>query len=553
MRALKIIIRRIILKIAFKKNLKKSKIFLIILSAAIFTVIALVCVKYIHGLKSTCNSQKTDISYYKAPTVTTPATTFKSVDSSYTVPKLNDVSSLKYAITVTGTATGVQLAQNFDPNTTDYDLNALAAGQTISIYVKAPGTAKITINGNSTSPNKNYNIKIKKISKDNNIKVTVKLENSTVKTYTIHTYNRSLPTLNYKTEKNATVQNGIYTFALSPYLIRMDTSGNVIYYRSFEALKSKKETLNFNFKPVKYTDGTIRFTYGIGVDNDSRVTNGYNIGICVVMDENYKEIKYINLQAYGWHSDGYLDDHDFILLSDNHWICESYTKRNVNNIPDDVASINGNGKVIAGIIQEVNNGKVVMEFDTTNYPFFYETSQERNNFISGTYQEYVHINSLCIDPSDGNLIVSMRNQYSIYKINRKTESIMWVLGGNRDQFNLNSYQKFIAQHAAYFAKDGSLMIYNNNTNNDQSNIINISLDEKNKKVKFFKSYTVSNFYGDYCGNAFDIGSGNLLIDWGSCYKKIFPIFNEVSVKTGEILNTLTSNISHSYRTYKTSY
>lgn len=130
---------------------------------------------------------------------------------------------------------------------------------------------------------------------------------------------------------------------------------------------------------------------------------------------------------------------------------------------------------------------------------------------------------------------------------------MWVLGGDNDQFGLNSYQKFIGQHAAYFAKDGSLLIYNNNTSNGQTNIINLSLDEKNKTVKFSRSYTVSDFYGDYCGNAFETDSGSYIIDWGLCYKKISPIFNEVDTKTGKILNTLTSNVTHSYRTYKTSF
>ena len=499
-----------------------------------------------------------NITDQKSPTLTTPAIVYKNTSSTVTVPTLKDTSKLKYSISVTGEASGVQLAQNFDPDTADYDLNALAAGQTITLKVKAPDTAKVTVNGTPVRPNQNCALKIADISIDNNITVTVKLSGEKQKKYTIHTYNRSLPTLNYTASVKSSLQDGIYTFVLNQYMIRMNTAGQVIYYRSL-AFLNKTQTVNINFKPVEYADGTKRFTYNVVLD-DTLGASGYANGMCVVMDENYKDIESIHLMENSWHSEGFVDDHDLILLSDTHWICESYVKRNVDNIPDEISSRNGMGNVVAGIIQEVDDGKVIMEFDTADYPFFYQTSKRNNDFTSSGYQDYVHINSLFIDPKDNNLIVSMRNQDAVYKIDRTTGKIIWVLGGTFDQFHLTSSQQFVAQHAAYLTKSGALILYNDNTGAGQSSVMEFSLDEPVKTVKTFKQYNLSNYYGDYCGSAFETDSGTHVIDWGLCTKNTSPIFTEFDPKSGEILSTLFSKATsrssqyiYSYRTYKTSY
>ena len=496
--------------------------------------------------------EKYQIDSAQPSTLAMPAAAIQKIDASYTVPQLTDDASLPYSITVKGKATGVRLSQAFDPDVKSYDLNALAVGQTVTIHVKAPADAAVAVNGSSVAPNQDYGVKITKISQDESIVVEIRLAHGTQKKYTIRTYNSSIPTLNYTVAKAGAIQNGIYTFALSSYLIRMNTAGEVIYYRSFSFLSKQKAALNLNFKPVQYTDGTKRFTYTIGVDNLS-TSGGYTNGTCVVMNQDYQELEYINLEPYGWHQEGYLDDHDFILLSDTHWICESYMKRDVNNISGNAANYNGTGKVLAGVIQEVNNGKVVMEFDTSNYPFLYETSQEKNNFISGTYQDYCHVNSLFIDPQDQNLIVSMRNQYAVYKINRKTGKIMWVLGGKADEFQLSQNQTFLGQHAAYLTGSGSLLLFDNHTSKGQSRLMEFYLDENGKSVKYLRSETVADFYGDYCGNVFQTESGSYLVDWGLCTAHTSPVFTEVDSETGAVLSCLYTEGTQSYRAYKTDF
>ena len=47
--------------------------------------------------------------------------------------------------------------------------------------------------------------------------------------------------------------------------------------------------------------------------------------------------------------------------------------------------------------------------------------------------DYLHINSIAID-SDGNLLVSARHTWAIYKIDRQTGEVIWQLGGKNNNF-----------------------------------------------------------------------------------------------------------------------
>ena len=49
--------------------------------------------------------------------------------------------------------------------------------------------------------------------------------------------------------------------------------------------------------------------------------------------------------------------------------------------------------------------------------------------------DYFHVNSIQQD-TDGNLIVSSRDTFAAYKINRNTGQVMWILGGKRSSFRM---------------------------------------------------------------------------------------------------------------------
>src|SRR6185436_20143917 len=88
------------------------------------------------------------------------------------------------------------------------------------------------------------------------------------------------------------------------------------------------------------------------------------------------------------------------------------------------------------------NGVVIWQWDGTDYPEFYSTSVETNDFTNlSKTQDYMHMNSMTIDPRDNNLICSFRNLNQVVKLNRITGNVMWKLGGKNSDFPLTASQK----------------------------------------------------------------------------------------------------------------
>ena len=68
--------------------------------------------------------------------------------------------------------------------------------------------------------------------------------------------------------------------------------------------------------------------------------------------------------------------------------------------------------------------------------------------------DYIHMNSVFIDPKDNHLIVSLANGYTVLKIHRQTGEILWRLGGKLDEFSLTDNQRFriLYQHRHHIWK-----------------------------------------------------------------------------------------------------
>ncbi len=239
-----------------------------------------------------------------------------------------------------------------------------------------------------------------------------------------------------------------------------------------------------------------------------------------------------------------VDVHEFILLGDHHYICETYYREQPDNIPDSLHPATG-VKVVAGIIQEVDNGNVIFQWDGTNYPEFYASSMENNDFSDSTItHDYMHLNSICVDSSDNNLVVSFRNLNEIVKLNRVTGQIMWRLGGINSDFQQTADQSFLRQHYARVIENGKTLIFLDNgitSVRPYSRILEYQLDEKNKTISSFKSFTIPDNFVQFAGSVQKEGD-KYFIGGGSGNYAI-----RVNYKTNEILFRLNFK-SSSYRT-----
>ena len=129
----------------------------------------------------------------------------------------------------------------------------------------------------------------------------------------------------------------------------------------------------------------------------------------------------------------------------------------------------------------------------------------------------MHLNSICVDSTDNNLIVSFRNLNEIVKLNRQTGQIIWRLGGNNSDFALTPDQIFLRQHYPRLIENGKTLILLDNGHDSlraYSRILEFQLDQNAKIISSFKSFTIPDHFIQFAGsvkkedNEYFIGGGS---------------------------------------------
>jgi Arylsulfotransferase (ASST) len=108
--------------------------------------------------------------------------------------------------------------------------------------------------------------------------------------------------------------------------------------------------------------------------------------------------------------------------------------------------------VLDSVVQEIDiaTGLVMFQWDsldhvplTASYSAL-PTKPDVANGIGNPF-DYFHANSIEPD-TDGNLLISGRNTWAVYKVNRQTAAVMWTLGGKSSSFRLGPGASFAFQH-----------------------------------------------------------------------------------------------------------
>jgi hypothetical protein len=240
-----------------------------------------------------------------------------------------------------------------------------------------------------------------------------------------------------------------------------------------------------------------------------------------------------------------LDLHDFIMFDEDHFLTMAAYEKNVKNIPDSLKP-SPYIKVAAPVFQEIQGGKVIWQWDATDYPELYAASKIKNKYADTTVtQDYLHINAFSIDPKDSNIVVSFRNTDQIIKISKKTGEILWRLGGNKSDFAMTEEQKFLRQHDAKFVDKYTMMLLDNGDSGlrQYSRVLEYKLDEKNHKILGFNQFKIDEPFAAYMGYVEKRGDSYFIAGGSGNY------VTEVNYKTGKKSFELIGNLS-SYRAYR---
>ena len=350
---------------------------------------------------------------------------------------------------------------------------------TIIKYVS--GNANVKINGQKLKKNSELNLGIVEISDNSKIEIKVNYLFGKDSKYIVNTMNTDFP--NYSVEGKSEYEGDYYmstfdfNFDRNHFIFKLDQAGKIKYYK-------KTNMIAFDFKKELSEDGNIRYMYLEAIDNNLAGLKSILPCDLVIMNEDYKEIDRINYLF----KDGTnipLENHSYLYLGENHYILTTYKAIGKQEI---LNSQMQKVYVMDNYIQEIKDGKIIWEFNTTKYPELYKYSSLEGLDYNIAYQDYAHINFMEIDKTDGNLLCSYRNFDAIIKIDRKTGKLIWILGGNGDEFGLTDKQKFSKQHSAISLGNNTIMLYDNGNSNEKSRVLKIKIDEKNMKVKEYTEY-----------------------------------------------------------------
>jgi hypothetical protein len=239
-----------------------------------------------------------------------------------------------------------------------------------------------------------------------------------------------------------------------------------------------------------------------------RAARGLGVGTHVIVDATYREVARLPA-GRGRQS----DLHEFLITPQGTAIVTSYEVRQA-----DLTPVGGprDGKVIGGIVQELSipSGRVLFEWRSLDHVPIGESYVVFN----GHAYDYFHVNSVDVD-ADGNLLVSARNTWAVYKVDRDDGRVLWRLGGKRSDFALGPGVRFAWQHDARHHDEGALLsLFDNSAAPPvagHSRALLIRLDRRGRRASLERSWAhPRRLLSPFMGNAQVLPNGNVVVGWG---------------------------------------
>lgn len=267
---------------------------------------------------------------------------------------------------------------------------------------------------------------------------------------------------------------------------------------------------------------------------------GRGEGVGKILDSSYRGIKTIRA------GNGFrLDLHEFLLTPEGTAIVTLYPIVN-----RDTRSVGGTrrGRVVDGVIQEIDlqRGRVLFEWhsldDVPMSDSYVRAPRTRDLY------DYFHVNSASLD-TDGNILISARHTWAIYKLDRKTGKLLWRLGGKRSSFKMGAGTRFHWQHDAERRPDGTLSLFDNSSAppmRKHSRAIELRVDERARTARLARVFVhPRGLLSATQGNFQSLPNGNSFVGWGSRSR-----FTEFS-PTGQVLfDGAPSRGFDTYRAYR---
>ena len=211
-------------------------------------------------------------------------------------------------------------------------------------------------------------------------------------------------------------------------LMIVDRQGSLVWYGS------PIGGTPLNFTVQQYQSRPV-LTWSAGYVNAAGITYGTSY----IADSSYRVIAKVKAG-----NGAETDLHEFNLTPQGSALITAHRK-----VTADLTALGGprRGAVYESIAQEIDvaTGKVLFEWNSLDHVALSESHQALAGGTSG--YDYFHINSVALAP-DGDLLISSRNTWTVYKVARSNGAIQWRLGGKKSDFEAGPGAGFSWQHDA---------------------------------------------------------------------------------------------------------
>ena len=306
----------------------------------------------------------------------------------------------------------------------------------------------------------------------------------------------------------------------------LDDAGDVVWFHPTTPRTAMNlRVARYRGEPVlTWWEGTTK--YGLG------------IGEHVIVDGSYREIARFPA-GHGLQS----DLHELIVTPQGTALVTAYDIPRV-----DLSSVgHGRGLVIDGVVQEldIRSGRVLFEWHSLDHVKLSESYQG-----VATRFDFFHVNSIDVD-ADGNLLVSARNTWAVYKIDRGSGRVLWRLGGKKSDFAMGPGTAFAWQHDArhHGAGDRLVTLFDNADDpqvQPQSRGLALALDTKRRRATLVHAYAHRPpMLAHALGSVQTQPNGNVLVGWGT-----EPWFTEYAADGAVVFDAKLPHGGENYRTLR---
>jgi hypothetical protein len=318
-----------------------------------------------------------------------------------------------------------------------------------------------------------------------------------------------------------------------PGLMITERDGEMVWFQPASA----HQVLDFNVQSYR---GKPVLTWWGGV-----VGGTFGSGDCYIADSSYSVIATVKA------GNGLAADlHEFNLTDQGTALITAYRKRNA-----DLSAVGGqaNGAVWSGVVQEIDiaTGDVVFQWDSLDHVPVTETRQSLAGGTAAQPFDYFHINSVDV-ASDGDLLVSSRNTWTVYKIGRHDGAIAWRLGGKNSDFTIGSGAQFEWQHHPRAHGPDLLTVFDNGASpaeEAQSRALLLKLDTAGKHVTLEQAYThPAGLLADNQGSVQLLADNRVFVGWGA-----EPYFTEFDADGSVLLDGQFPVGDQTYRAFTASW